>query len=47
MLMTPVSVVQGFLVTHDGYSKKQQAAGLKVLRKFTPPCTTRQAVQPP
>ncbi|KAL3144028.1 hypothetical protein ABBQ32_003832 [Trebouxia sp. C0010 RCD-2024] len=36
---------QGFLVTHDGYSKKQQAAGLKVSRKFTPPCTTRHEYQ--
>ena len=41
--ITFLSVVQGFVVTHNGYSKTQQAAELKVSRKFSPPCTTRQA----
>ena len=44
-LICSVFVVQGFVVTHDGYSKTQQAAQLKVSRKFSPPCTTRQAPQ--
>ena len=33
--------LQGFTVLHDGYSKGQIEAGLKVTRQFLPPCTNR------
>ncbi len=34
-------MLQGFTVQHDGYSKTQNEAGLKVTRQYLPPCTNR------
>lgn len=41
LLDNAIDAHKGFTVQHDGYSKTQNEAGLKVTRQYLPPCTNR------
>jgi hypothetical protein len=39
----PIDPQRGFQLEHTGYSRSQQANGMKAKRWFIPPCTIRRA----